>query len=124
MIAFRRNDSMRGYPLVLRAFALCMLFCAATGLAGEPPAYLDHRQLLVVRDKTGGLQPITRAEQWAKRREHILQSMQAVMGELPPRGQLPPLDVQISEDVDMGGVRRLRLTFASEVVMRGGQPVI
>jgi dipeptidyl aminopeptidase/acylaminoacyl peptidase len=64
-------------------------------------------------DAGGQEQPVTTAADWAVRRRHILAGMQQAMGPLPDRNNLPPLDIRVSEEIVMDGVRRQTITFAS-----------
>lgn len=91
----------------------------ATVLAGqaapaEPPFYADKANLLVWLDADGKPQPIQAAADWPKRRQHILANLQLVMGPLPAADRKVPLDVQVTEEVEVGGVIRKKITFAVE----------
>ena len=46
-------------------------------------------------------------------RTPLRQRMEAVMGELPDRSQLPPLDLKVSETVQGDGYQRMTVTFAN-----------
>lgn len=93
---------------------LFLLFCITAQAADEfGPEYPDHRQLLVYRDADGE-HPVRTAEDWAKRREHILLGMQRAMGKLPDRSNLPPLDVEIEETYDGTTFTRYKLSFVAE----------
>jgi hypothetical protein len=76
----------------------CLLFCFGPLLgappvrAEPPPFYLDKARLLVYR-AGGKEQPITRASDWPRRRNHILAAMEEVMGPLPDPGRKVPLAV-------------------------------
>ena len=96
-------------PLVL------FLFVASLS-AAEPKGadYPDHSNLLVVRDANGQERRVATPQDWAARRRHILDGMQEVMGPLPDRSNLAPLDMQISEEVDTPKYKRLTITFAPE----------
>jgi dienelactone hydrolase len=80
----------------------------------EPPFYPDKTKPLVWRDADGKEHPITKAEDWPKRREHILANMQLVTGPLPGKEKLVPLDVQVSEEKKSDKWVRKKLTFAAE----------
>jgi dienelactone hydrolase len=82
----------------------------------EPPFYPDKTKLLVWRDADGREHPITKAEDWPRRREHILANMQLVMGPLPGKDRIVPLDKQESalhKPATLTWVRK-KLTFAAE----------
>ena len=61
------------------------------------PHDADKTRLLTYRDELGHEHSVTRPDQWAIRRRHILAHMQEVMGPLPGRSETVPLDVRISE---------------------------
>jgi dienelactone hydrolase len=87
---------------------------ALSAQAGEPPFYADKAELLVYIDASGRKRPIRTAADWPKRREHILANMQLVMGPLPEASRKVPLDVQTVEEVELGALRRRKITFAVE----------
>ncbi len=95
---------------------LVLLILAAPSWAAEPettPTYPDHRVLRVWRDAQGE-HPVETPEDWAKRRAHVLLGMQQVMGPLPDRLKLGPLDVKISDRMEGPGFTRLTLSFAAD----------
>jgi pimeloyl-ACP methyl ester carboxylesterase len=98
-------------PLIL--FAILLATAVSPALA-ESPRYSDHRNLLVLRDATGQERPIRSADDWAKRREHILESMQLVMGELPGDKNKVPLDVEVGEEIETATYVRKKITFGVE----------
>jgi dienelactone hydrolase len=53
------------------------------------------------------------SEDWAIRRRQIIAGAEEVMGRLPGRSNLPPLDVKIIEQVDKDGYVRLSITYQS-----------
>jgi pimeloyl-ACP methyl ester carboxylesterase len=79
-----------------------------------PPFYADKTNLLVYRDAAGQEHAITTAADWAKRRAHILANMQEVMGPLPANSEKVPLDMRVTEEVQMPHFVRKKLTFAVE----------
>jgi predicted dienelactone hydrolase len=83
-------------------------------LHAEPPFYPDKTKLLVWRDAEGQEHAITRAEDWPRRREHILANMQLVMGVLPGKDKIVPLDVQVSDVKKSERWVRKKLTFVPE----------
>jgi dienelactone hydrolase len=99
----------------MRFFLLCVL-CASVvnSLRAEPPFYPDKTRLLVWRDADGTEHRITRAEDWPKRRAHILANMQLVMGALPGKDRIVPLDVVVSEVKKTEKWIRKKLTFVPE----------
>lgn len=90
---------------------------AAALTAAEPaaaPFYADKSRLLVYLDPAGVERPISRAEDWPRRREHITLNFQAAAGPLPDDARRCPLDVQIEETEDFAAYQRRKLSFASE----------
>jgi len=86
--------------------------------AGDEPARMDRYKLLEFRDANGVVQPVTSADEWHRRRAEILAGMQEVMGALPSRDQLVPLDPQVVEEVDAGTYVRRLITYQSEAGSR------
>jgi dienelactone hydrolase len=83
-------------------------------LAGEPPPfYADKSDLLVYID-SGQLRPVKNAEDWQKRRAHILANLQLVMGPLPDADRKVPLELKVEEESVLPGVVRKRISFAVE----------
>jgi dienelactone hydrolase len=68
----------------------------------------------VLRDADGKETPIRTAGDWAKRRTHILENMQLVMGPLPSDESKVPLDVKVTEEVKTARYVRKKLTYAVE----------
>jgi dienelactone hydrolase len=104
----------------LIAFASSLLSLSFLGALGVlavysgPPFYPDKNRLLVMRDAEGKEHPVRTAEDWAKRRAHILANMQLVMGPLPDDSDKVPLDVRVTEAVELPNYVRKKLTFAAE----------
>src|SRR5687767_11568353 len=84
-------------------------------LAADAHRYTDHSNLLHYIDDAGNSRPITKPKEWAFRRAHVLAGMEAAMGPLPDRANLPPLDVKVSAEQRFDGFVRQSLTFVSEV---------
>src|SRR5437868_1893534 len=84
-------------PIRMR-FSVALLFCllllssalSASSAVNSPPFYPDKTRLLVYRDGAGREHPIRTAADWDKRRQHILASMQLVMGPLPDLSRQVP----------------------------------
>src|SRR5689334_15166673 len=84
--------------LLILSSALCL--CASV-VRAEPPFYPDKSKLLVVRDADDKEHPVRTAADWEKRRAHILANMQLVMGPLPDDSRKVPLDVKVTEVVEL-----------------------
>ncbi len=79
-----------------------------------PPFYADKMRILVYLDDRGRQKQITSAADWEKRRAHILSNMELVMGPLPDRSNLPPLDVKVDRMEVVSEVVRKKVSFLSE----------
>ena len=95
-------------------FALFLFTSSIPSFAADPPTYPDKANLLVWKDEQGKEHPVQIAADWAKRRAHILDSMQIVMGNLPDALKKVPLDAKLIEEVDQGTYVRRKLTIAVE----------
>jgi neutral ceramidase len=78
------------------------------------PTGYDHQRLLYALDNDGHETPITSPDQWEKRRAAILSGMQQMMGPLPDRTALCPLDVQELQRERFDTYTRIHLTYAAE----------
>ena len=96
-------------------FWAVFMFWAAGGnaVAGEPtaPPAAEHSRLLVYWTADGQEHPVRTPADWAIRRRQILAGMELMMGKLPDRSHLPPLDVKVTERVEREGFVRLRITY-------------
>ncbi len=104
-----------GKPCFVPLVSLVVVLHGVMGTASraaDPPFYPDKTRLLVVRDAQGKEHPVRSAEEWSKRRAHILANMQRVMGPLPDASHKVPLAVTITETVDCGSHVRKKLTYA------------
>jgi dienelactone hydrolase len=80
----------------------------------DPPFYPDKTHLLVYRDANGKEHAIQDAEDWARRREHILANMQLVMGPLPDASRKVPVDMKLIENSPTRYYVRLKITYLAE----------
>ncbi|MEY4612444.1 MAG: hypothetical protein RL179_417, partial [Planctomycetota bacterium] len=95
---------------MLTPVLLCLL---SIGVDPTPKLrYPDKQNLLVVFDAKGDLKPVRNAQDWSRRRSHILDSMQEVMGPLPTKKI--PLDVKVLEETAKEKYTLKKITFASE----------
>lgn len=74
----------------------------------------DSNSLLVYTKLNGKTGKIRTTAKWQIRYEQILDSMQMVMGPLPDESKRVPPDTKIYNDTIVDGVRRIKLSFASE----------
>jgi pimeloyl-ACP methyl ester carboxylesterase len=72
------------------------------------------RNLMILKDTNGNLREIKNENDWYKRREQILDSIQRVMGRMPDASHKVPLDVKIIEEINIDGTQRLKISFAVE----------
>ncbi|MBM4074417.1 MAG: alpha/beta hydrolase, partial [Planctomycetes bacterium] len=79
-----------------------------------PTPRLPRDNLLVYRGSQNEQNPVQSVDDWLKRREEIVNGMQAIMGRLPGQEKRCSLDVKIEEEVDCGKYIRKLLTYASE----------
>ena len=63
--------------------------------------------------------PVRSKDEWAVRRLDILRNLQSVMGNLPEKSSAP-LDLRVLEEESVGGIKRRKITFVSEVF--AGEP--
>ena len=91
-----------------------LLLLAGIGLGDATPIYPERSKLLVLRDGAGKETPIADAAGWAKRRAHILQNMQAVMGPLPGEDRKVAFDAKSLEESDEGTFIRHKLILSVE----------
>ena len=63
--------------------------------------------------------PARSKDEWATRRVEVVENMQLVMGKLPEKSSAP-LDLRILEEESVGGIKRQKITFVSEVL--AGEP--
>ncbi len=75
--------------------------------------YPDHRDLSLWIDQQSLTHPIQRPEDWAHRRNDILNAMQVVMGRLPMDSELGPLKVQVLQTQPLEGYTRMTLTYTA-----------
>ncbi len=79
----------------------------------DEPARLDPFHLLEFRDADGVVRPVATADDWHQRRAEVVAGMQAVMGELPGRDALVPLEPLVVEEADAGRYVRRLITYQS-----------
>ncbi len=90
-----------------------LLLFGAPAVAADPPFYHDKFDLLHYLDAAGKRQEVHDAQGWQKRRRHILENMQLVMGPVPD-GPKPPLDVQVIREDDFRDIIRRKITYQAK----------
>ena len=78
-----------------------------------PPFYADKFDLLIWLDDEGREHPIRQAQDWQRRREHILANMQLVMGPLPRREAAVPLEVEVVQSERLAKVTRKKIVYTA-----------
>lgn len=99
------------------ASAACsaLLLTAAVTIAADPiPRYTEHQDLSYYLDAAGGRHPIKTTADWEIRRKQVLANMQSVMGPLPDRTKLAPLDVREIDEVKVGDIVREKIEYTTE----------
>lgn len=93
--------------------AIRTAYARASSQPITPPCYHDKMNLLVWLDNEGRAKPIEEPQDWQRRREHILDNMQLVMGPLPARDKSVPLDVQAVHSERLAKVTRKKITYVA-----------
>ena len=116
------NRSIAGWSGAMISALSVMLFAGTATAArieiAKPGAdhdrSRDEERLMTYRTPEGQERPVRTAEDWAMRRQQIITGVEKVMGELPDRSRLPPLDVKIMDRVERDGYVRLSITYVAE----------
>jgi hypothetical protein len=95
--------------------ALLACFVALCSSVAEPLPRLPREKLLVYRDAAGSVQPVRSISDWERRREVILRAAEEIMGALPDRTRLSPLDIKVEEEVDAGDHVRRLISYQAEL---------
>lgn len=93
-------------------WVLLLLGVLSTAMA--VPRYEDSLNLRVVAAADGTLQPVETTADWERRRAHLLEHMQEVMGPMPDASHKVPADLRVLEETDLGDYVRQRVDFAVE----------
>jgi len=100
------DNSKRASSLILLPGLLILI------IAWQSDTYKNN--LLILKDINGNVRAITNENDWHKRREQILDSLQLVMGPLPDPSKKVPPEIKISEETNIEGIRRMKISFAVE----------
>ena len=100
----------------MRGIALVSLMLAVGGAA---PRYLDHQDLMHWIDEKGERHEVKNAQDWQKRREHVLENVKLVMG-IMPAGEKTPLEMKVEEEAAVGELRRLKISYQTDPKTRVG----
>ena len=96
-----------------RALFVLVLLWGVAAVAAEPPFYPDKFDLLYYLDPAGKRQAVRNEHDWEKRRQHILENMQLVMGPVPDDPK-PPLDVKLIREDDFGDIIRRKISYQAK----------
>jgi hypothetical protein len=96
----------------MRILTLTFLLAAAI-LAGQSDGF--KKDLLLLKDENGRNRKIKNESDWIRKREQILDSIQRVTGPLPDPSQKVQPDMKILGEETVNGIRRLKITYASEI---------
>jgi dienelactone hydrolase len=101
--------------LLASSVVAALAICQSDALAEtSPPGYTDHSRLMVYLDGNGVEQPVKSPDDWSIRRKHILDGMQAAMGQLPDRVDMSPLDVKVTTREAGRGYVRLTISLVAK----------
>ena len=76
---------------------------------------IQENDLLLYRNSKGRMKPVRSPVDMEIKRKQILDSMQAVMGKLPDRSNLPPFDLMITDSSIQQSYIRYRINFVADV---------
>lgn len=102
-----------GPPSEFRLKAAIASLLGTSVASGTTPFYADKLRLLSWRDEHGVEHAVTKPEEWAPRREHIIEALRQVMGAAPERAANTPPQVEVLGEERLGGVVRRRIAFRS-----------
>jgi dienelactone hydrolase len=95
-----------------RRYAALLLGSAALNHAAPRPHYEDKSDLLHYLDARGRRRPVRSLSDWRKRRTHILEGIEMVMGPRPARAGQPPTETV--EEYDESGLLRRKIRYEAE----------
>lgn len=98
---------------MVRVVLACCLVVAGVAVCADNVPFYKNKLNLRTYSELGVLHPVVGKEDWDHRREHVLASMQQVMGPLPdhPRGDL---DIRVEAEVVFPTYTRKQITVAVE----------
>lgn len=115
------NRVIQFIPTVAIACVVTVIYqpiLAEDAKTSQPAESRDHQDVSYFVDEDGKKQPIKTRKDWAKRREHILAQMQAVMGPLPKPEKPVPLDGKILEEKHLANMLRVKLSYCTDSAKR------
>ncbi len=99
----------------LVALALLSTLCLVASAEERPEVipYPDHQDLTYLLEN-GVKSPLKTVALWEKRRAQVLHNMQNVMGRFPNDSKRVPLEPKLLETVEIGNVKRLKVSYSTE----------
>jgi len=118
---FDRRDEVR-YPTTDGTYVISYAAGYPVGRfepAPPAPEYLDHFDLLSVRDADGNRRAVASPADWETRRRHVVAALERVMGPLPNPARRGALDVVVHEETQFdGGIVRRKISYQSDATDR------
>jgi pimeloyl-ACP methyl ester carboxylesterase len=105
------KDKKKMKGIILNSVLISFLFSPVL-VSGQPSDF--RKDLLLYKDKNGNILRVKNEEEWMIRRGQILDSLQLVMGPLPPVSRKVSPDMKVINEEHIEGIRRLKITFAAE----------
>src|SRR5215471_10767998 len=100
---------------MLLAVAVVLEVAGQRAAADEPaPQYAEHQDLGHYLDGMGTRHEIKTIADWETRRKQVIVNMQRVMGPLPDRTNLAPMETRELEVVKVGEVVRRKIEYTTE----------
>ncbi len=99
--------------LALLAASIAVFCIAAEPIAGI--RYAEHQDLSYFLRSDGTRAVIAAPSDWQQRRNHILQGIEAVMGQLPRPQRPVPLDVEVLEEHKGDGFVRRKIAYHTDL---------
>ena len=101
---------MNNYKKIVSIFAPAVLILFMTSWQSDN----YKKDLLILKDSEGHIRKIGSESDWYKRRAQIIDSIQLVMGHLPDISKKVPADMKVTEEIKIGEIRRLKISYAAE----------
>lgn len=73
----------------------------------------ENGNLLTYKDASGNERPVRTIAEWQLKRAQILKGMELIMGDLPARDNLPPLEIRYLDSVAGIGYTRFTISFTA-----------
>ncbi len=97
-----------------RTLSLSWACCVFALVASAAPPYTEHQKLNYYLDEGESPHSIESSTDWQVRRQHVLEHMQSIMGELPQAKEQSPPTFQTVEETLENGLRRRKLRYHTD----------